>query len=197
MSNSNLPAKRGGYGLVGDEPWSDEIRELAFELWYFKFHRNMASVLDYLNSIPDQDDDLPGDDLIIDNRDVIYQELSKRPMKMATLYAWRRRMKWDEMAEARHRSIAPALYARVDHQLDIASIDAAQTLIDLLHRPDVNPKTKLEAANSILDRTGHTAWVRPSDDGKITGPQRDYSGTVAGKSIEELMLQALGEGSDE
>lgn len=194
----NLPAerKRGGYGMVGDEPWPEEVRELAFELWCYKFKRKMNDVLDYLNDLPNQDLDHLDIDLTAYNADAIITALSARPMKLATLYAWARNKKWADLAEQRHRAIAPALYNQVDQQLELASIEAVATLIEILRSPKAPYQVRQKAADSILDRTGHTAWVRPSDDGKVQGPQRDYTGTVAGKTVEELLQQALGGGEE-
>ena len=185
-----------GSTRVGDAPWPPEVKELAFELWYLKFHRNMQNVLDYLNGMTDQDSDHPADDLSIDYRDVVVDAISERKMKISTLYQWAKRGRWAEEAERRHRQLAPAIYQQVDHDLEIASIDAARALIDLVNRPDIPPKIRLDAANSILDRTGHTAWVRPSDDGKISGPQQDYSSSIAGKSGEELLKMIISGGNE-
>lgn len=195
--NNVVTVMPDGSTRVGDEPWPQEVRELAFELWYLKFHRKMSDVLDYLNALPEQDEDHPADDLTAYHRDTVTEALSQRPMKLSTLYAWARIDKWADEAERRHRQLAPALYQRVDHDLDIASIKAAEAIIEIVSDRSVSALTRLKAADSILDRTGHTAWVRPSDDGKVTGPQRDYTGTVAGKSVEELLRQALGSGEEE
>lgn len=185
-----------GSTRVGDAPWPAEVKELAFELWYLKFHRNMQQVLDYLNGMVDQDIDHPADDLSIEYRDTVVEALSERKMKISTLYQWAKRERWAEKVEKLHRQIAPAIYKQVDTHIEVASIDAAKTLIDLLNRVDTPPKIRLDAANSILDRTGHTAWVRPSDDGKISGPQQDYSTSIAGKSGEELLKMIMaGDGS--
>lgn len=180
-----------GRTRVGGDPWPREVRELAFELWYLKFHRNMSDVADYLNALPDQDRDHPADDLAAFNRDVVVEALQDRKISTKTLYGWSRVDDWAIEAENRHRQLAPALYQRVDHELEIASIEAVETLISLMRDKNVNPQVRQKAADSILDRSGHTAFVRPSDDGKITGPQRDYSGTVAGKSMEDLLKIAL------
>lgn len=192
--NNKVRIMADGSTRVGDEPWPREVRELAFELWYLKFHRRMPLVLEYLNTLPDQYEDMDADDLTAFSRDTVVDALRNRPMKMATLYAWCRLDKWADEAERRHRELAPALFQRVDHDLEIASISAAEALIDIVKDPRVNPLTRLKAADSILDRTGHMAWTRDPENGKTPGPQRDYSGTVAGKSVEELLRQALGDG---
>lgn len=181
-----------GRTRVGLEPWPKELHELAFELWMLKFNRNMNDVADYLNGLPDQDIDRNGDDLSAYDRDVVVDALQERVLSVKTLYSWKRQDKWDELADTRHRQLAPALYARVDHGLEVASIGAMETLIELSRDKTVAPKVRLDAANSILDRTGHTAWVRPSDDGKVAGPQRDYSEAIAGKDATELLRLITG-----
>lgn len=193
-NNTAVRVMPDGSTRVGTEPWPKEVRELAFELWYMVCRRDVRQVCDYLNGFPES---FLGD-LNIDTSaydfDAITVELEKRPMTTATLYAWAKRDNWAEEADKRHRALAPALYAQVDQMLDLASIEAAKTLVRLATDPSVPPKIQADASNSILDRTGHTAWVRPSDDGKMQGPQRDYSGTVAGMSTEDLLRKALGGG---
>lgn len=181
-----------GSTRVGLEKWPDAVKELAFELWWMKFHRNAGKVADYLNAMPDQDEDHPADDLSAFNRDEVVDALIVRPISAKTIYSWSRRDKWPEEAEKRHREIAPAIFAQVDHEMELGSIDAMRTLLGIVRDPSVTPLTRLKAADSLLDRTGHTAWVRPSDDGKVAGPQRDYSGTVAGLSTDDLLKQLLG-----
>lgn len=180
-----------GQTRVGDEPWPKEIRELAFELWWLKFNRDVRQVADYLNQLPDQDADHPADDIASHSREVVVNSLSVRRINTSTLYAWARREKWADEAEKRHRQIAPAIYNQVEQSLDIASIDAVRALIEIVNDRHVSAQTRQKAADSILDRTGHTAWVRPSDDGKIAGPQRDYADSISGKSPEDLMKMIM------
>lgn len=181
-----------GAPRVGLPKWPDELKALAFELWWLKFQRNAAKVCDYLNAMPDQDGDHPADELVIEHRDLIVDALQERKIAVSTIYAWARRERWAEEVDKRHRQIAPALFAQVDQELELASLDAMRRLIFLVKDPSIPPKIQLDASNSILDRTGHTAWVRPSDDGKMTGPQRDYSGSVAGKDTKDLFRLAFG-----
>lgn len=46
----------------------------------------------------------------------------------------------------------PKTDERVTEALKAASVEAAQTLIDIMRNPDENSKNRLAAANSILDR---------------------------------------------
>lgn len=196
-NNTQVRIMPDGSTRVGGEPWPKEVKELAFELWYMICKRNVREVCDYLNNFQERflgDIDI---DTSTYDMDVITLALEERPMSIQTLYAWSKTGKWPERAEQRHRLIAPALYAQVDQLLEISSIPATKRLVQLATDPSTPPKIALDAANSILDRTGHTAWVRPSDDGKIQGPQRDYTGTVAGKSMDDLLRIALGTGDKE
>lgn len=180
-----------GAPRVGLPKWPDELKALAFELWWLKFQRNAGAVCDYLNSMPDQGEDHPADELVIEHRDLIVEALEERPIAVSTIYAWARRDHWAEEVEKRHRQIAPALFSQVDQELELASLDAMRRLITLVKDPSIPPKIQLDASNSILDRTGHTAWVRPSDDGKMAGPQRDYSDQIAGKTTKELLAALM------
>lgn len=195
-SNRTVRVMPDGSTRVGDEAWPQEVRDLAFELWYMVCNRKITGVIDYLNSMPDQSYDHPADDLAIEHRDVVVDALRKRKMSKSTLYQWMKSGNWEEEADKRHRALAPALYQRVDQAMEWASIDAANAVIALV-RDDRTPHlTRLKAAESILDRTGHTAWVRPDDDGKVAGPQRDFTESIAGKSGEDLLKMILAKNKD-
>ena len=169
------------------KPYPEEYREWAFQLWFLLYDQNSAKVADRINN-PQPDDP------IVDVRD-------PREIKSRTIRKWAQTYKWAEQAQQRFKELAPGIHERVITTMAAGSIEAADLLRHVVNDEDADTKYRVDAAKTILDRAGHLPFNRPSDDSRPQGPSRDYSGSIAGKSTEDIIrflldpAPAIGDGT--
>jgi hypothetical protein len=168
------------------KPYPDVYREFGFELWSLIYDQNARKVADRLNN-PEEDDplweELP---------DGVKVRLDSREINPRTIRKWANDGKWLERHQKRFKELAPLFHERVISTISAATMEAAQYLREVITDESVDPKHRIVAANSILDRGGHLAFVRPSDNTRPVGPTRDYGESLAGQTTEELMRRVLG-----
>src|SRR5690606_25705779 len=86
----------------------------------------------------------------------------------------------------------PGIHNQVSQSIVAASVESAAYLRSVVNDPNEQTKFRVDAAKTILDRAGHLPFVRPKDDTKPLGPQKDYSEAIAGKSGDALLALILG-----
>lgn len=190
MMNDDKPVRLSfsGAPLVGQEPWPKEVVDLAFEIWAFKSQRNARVTADILNSIGDRFEDSD-----IESQ-IAWTALKERPLPHKTVANWVNSRKWEKKRIELMKSLAPGMHRLVEDELRILSLDAVKVQKELLLNPETPAVVKAKIIDSVLDRTGHQPFVRPSDDSKPRGPQVEYENTASGMSIEELRDILFGTG---
>lgn len=159
-------------------PYPKAYREFGFELWALIYDRNSSKVADRLNNPLEEDP--------------IYEIRDPREVSARTVRKWSETEKWADRAENLFRTIAPGVHHQAASTILVSSIEAANYLREVINDNEADPKYRVDAAKTMLDRAGHMPWVRPKDDSKPIGPSRDYEAAIAGKSDEELMNLILG-----
>src|SRR5690606_3603376 len=109
-----------------------------------------------------------------------------------TISAWAQRDNWAEKAAKSFREVAPGIHNQVSQSIVAASVESAAYLRSVVNDPNEATKFRVDAAKTILDRAGHLPYIRPKDDTKPLGPQKDYSEASAGKSGDDLLALILG-----
>lgn len=166
------------FGTPETEPYPQEYRDFGFELWAFVYDRNAAKVADRLNN------PLP--------EDPTYAVKDERQISPRTIRKWADTKHWLEKAEALFKEIAPGIHNQAFATILASSTEAAAYLRHVINDESIDAKFRIDAAKTMLDRSGHMPFIRPSDDSKPVGPSRDYSGAIAGKSTDELLADILG-----
>lgn len=153
-----------------------EVRALAYEIWAFLCDHNATKTAERLNNPGPHDE----------------WEAPEREVSRRTISAWAQRDNWAEKAAKSFREVAPGIHSQVSQSLVAASVESAAYLRSVVNDPGEQTKFRVDAAKTILDRAGHLPYVRPKDDTKPLGPQKDYSEAIAGKSGDDLLALILG-----
>lgn len=122
--------------------WPDEVRELAFELFYTDGGRNLKTVVELMNAEP-----------------------YRIPVAYHSLYGWRRADNWDLEADRRLSQFAPHRRRRTSESLTVAAEFGASFLVQVLSGAvplDKDAKMKIIAAKVALDASGFAA-IRQAD----------------------------------
>ena len=172
---------------VTDDAFPAEIREAAYQLWAYICDRNASRVARILNGT----EALPESEAVLD-LEAITEKLGGRELHPPTVQAWARREKWLERIPREFKGQAPEKYAQVIVTISAASTAAADYLRRVVTDESIDPKFRIDAAKTILDRAGHLPFNRPPDDTRPSGPSRDYSHAIAGKSTEDLARELFG-----
>lgn len=121
-------------GKIRQEQWPDHVRELAFEVWAFRCGRSIPRTVERLAS----------------------DEYSL-PVPRRTVADWVTRYSWDQEADNRLASIAPALRLRRGLTVDAASLDGSYALARILSGDtDASVQEVIAAAKVIFDAAGVT-----------------------------------------
>lgn len=174
---SDLPVKKTKADYF-PEAHPQEYREWAYQLWAFVCDQKATRVAERIAN-PEPDD-----------------PIEPREISARTIREWAKSEKWLERVEKDMKAIAPGIHQRVTTTIVAGSIEAADYLRQLINDETAEPKFRLDAAKTFLDRAGHLPWTRPSDNSKPVGPTRDYSESFAGKSTDDIVKHLFGTFTD-
>jgi hypothetical protein len=148
--------------------YTDETRELAYELWAFVAGENCEEVAALLAR----------------------EEYGAVVVPARTVRDWVTRFGWVERLATELDALAPAIRAKTARELVLGGLDAARVLRRAT-RDDVPPgakpdKVAVTAAVALLDRAGFSPLGRTSAP-EVRGPERGLAlPDVAGMSLPEL-----------
>lgn len=146
--------------------------EYARQIWTYLAGGNAERTARILAEPPGEREDMERDTFKISPRTIRY---------------WATHFRWADQADQELKNLAPAIHNHVTRELISASVEGSTYLRQVIAGEIEPNKNRLVATLSALDRTGHMAYTRPSDNSRPVGPTRDYSESVAGLSVPEIM----------
>ena len=162
-------------------PYSEEIKELAFELWCFECGRNYAATARKLKSYLDE--------LVREDKDILsYYELNHTgEVGSMQLRTWGKARKWPEMATERINSIMPQIRLNTMREFFMGLPDAIRGTREISRGEFHDAKAaavQLKANEIIFDRTGFT----PRQDTELPAPS---TVRFEMKDLEEMSIEKL------
>lgn len=154
--------------------YSDEQREVAYQVWAYVAHRNSLKAARAL--LEGEFADLAGMTASVD-------QLGR------TIRDWEARHGWNERADREIHAIAPALRVRVQMGLMLALPDAVSTIHEAIRGADVS-KNAIMAATAALDRAGFSPIGTKANLGEIDTPPSTLA-LAGGKDLGAMSTDEL------